>query len=200
MTQARPTDVNSPSAGVTELQLLERVREGDAPGMRLFYERYAGYLTAVGSRYIVDRDMLKDVLQESFIKIFGHIGEFEYRGEGSVRAWVTRIVVNHALKALRRSNKTLSYVGDLPDREAEEDQEDPSGWSRIPPQVLQDMIRSLPDGYRAVFNLYVFEKKSHKQIADLLGIKEDSSASQFFRARATLAKKIKAYIKEHDNE
>ena len=164
--------------------------------MRLFYERYAGYLTAVCARYIVDRDTLKDVLQESFIKIFGHIDQFEYRGEGSVRAWVTRIGVNHSLKALRRKGR-MSYVDDLPD-EPEEPLD--GGLPHIQPEVLQEMIRSLPDGYRAVFNLFVFEKKSHKEIAGLLGIKEDSSASQYFRARATLAKKIKAYIKEHNDE
>jgi len=165
--------------------------------MRQFYDRYAGYLTAVCARYISDRDALKDVLQESFIKIFGHIGEFEYRGEGSVRAWVTRIVVNHALKALRRKGK-MTYVDDLPD--TPEEDEPLSGVPDIPPEVLQEMICSLPDGYRAVFNLFVFEKKSHREIATLLGIKEDTSASQFFRARATLAKKIKAYMTEHTYE
>ena len=60
------------------------------------------------------------------------------------------------------------------------------------------MIKALPDGYRTVFNLFVFEKKSHREIASMLGIKEDSSASQFFRARALLAKNIKNYLKEHD--
>ena len=68
----------------------------------------------------------------------------------------------------------------------------------VSPGIIQDMIKALPDGYRTVFNLYVFEKKSHKEIASLLGIKEDSSASQFFRARNTLAKNIKAYIKENE--
>ena len=185
------------SEGIDERQLLEQVRSGDTSGQRLFYERYVGYLTAVCSRYIVDRDTVKDVLQDSFVRIFGKIGEFEYRGEGSVRAWVTRIVVNDSLKALRGAGK-MKYVDDLPDDR--EDEEEISSLPKIPPAVLQEMIRELPDGYRAVFNLFVFEKKSHKEIAALLGIKEDSSASQFFRARSTLAKKIKAYVKEHDYE
>ena len=185
------------SEGIDERQLLEQVRSGDTSGLRLFYERYVGYLTAVCSRYIVDRDTVKDVLQDSFVRIFGKIGEFEYRGEGSVRAWVTRIVVNDSLKALRGAGK-MKYVDDLPDDR--EDEEEISSLPKIPPAVLQEMIRELPDGYRAVFNLFVFEKKSHKEIAALLGIKEDSSASQFFRARSTLAKRIKAYVKEHDYE
>ena len=70
----------------------------------------------------------------------------------------------------------------------------------MPPGVIQKMIEGLPDGYRTVFNLFVFEHKSHREIAALLGIKEDSSASQFSRARALLARQIKAYLKEHGQE
>ena len=132
--------------------------------------------------------------QDAFIQIFNHVDGFEYRGEGSMKAWVTRIVVNHALKALRGSGR-LVFVDDVPDAPEEEDFSVPP----IPAAEIQKLIQALPDGYRAVFNLFVFEKKSHKEIAALLGIKEDSSASQFFRARALLARQIKTYIKEHDN-
>ncbi len=161
--------------------------------MRKLYERYVGYLTAVCSRYVVDRAAVKDILQEAFIKIFKGLDTFDYRGEGSVKAWVTRIVVNDSLKALKASSR-LSFVEDLPD--APEDDE--PGLPQVPAAVVQEMIKALPDGYRTVFNLFVFEKKSHREIASLLGIKEDSSASQFFRARAMLAKNIKAYLKEHE--
>ncbi len=161
--------------------------------MRSFYERYAGYLTAVCSRYVVDRTNVKDILQEAFIKVFQSLDRFEYRGEGSVKAWITRIVVNDSLKYLRTSSR-LNFVDDLPDIP----EDDEPTLPQIPPAVVQEMIKALPDGYRTVFNLYVFEKKSHKEIASMLGIKEDSSASQFFRARAQLAKNVKAYIKEHE--
>ena len=161
--------------------------------MRSFYDRYAGYLTAVCSRYVVDRADVKDILQEAFVKIFQSLDRFEYRGEGSVRAWVSRIVVNDSLKSLKTSSR-LSFVDDLPDIP----EDDEPSLPQIPPAVIQEMIKALPDGYRTVFNLFVFEKKSHREIASLLGIKEDSSASQFFRARALLAKNIKNYLKEHD--
>lgn len=198
MTQDRSKPAASLTPGeIDERQLIERLRSGDGPSQRQFYERYVGYLTAVCSRYVVDRDAVKDILQESFIRIFGHIGEFEYRGEGSVRAWVTRIVVNDSLKSLRGRGR-LKYVDDLPDTREEE--EDLPTLPQIPAAALQEMIRELPDGYRAVFNLFVFERKSHREIAALLGIKEDSSASQYFRARNTLARKIKAYVKEHAHE
>jgi RNA polymerase sigma-70 factor (ECF subfamily) len=161
--------------------------------MRGIYERYVGYLTAVCSRYVVDRSAVKDILQEAFIKIFKGLDSFDYRGEGSLKAWIVRIVVNDSLKALKASSK-LSFVDDLPDSAEEEEPSLP----QVPPAVIQELIMALPDGYRTVFNLFVFEKKSHREIASLLGIKEDSSASQFFRARSMLAKGIKAYLKEHE--
>lgn len=161
--------------------------------MRQFYERYADYLTAVCSRYIPEKADAKDVLQESFVKMFGALDSFEYRGEGSLKAWSSRIVVNTALKSLRKSGR-LRYMEALPELPEESEPE----VDRVPAPVLQQFIQALPDGYRTVFNLFVFEKKSHREIAALLGIKEDSSASQFFRARALLARKIKQYLKENE--
>lgn len=178
---------------LSEAELLNLVRSGDASGMRAFYERYVGFLTAVCSRYVPDRAAVKDILQEVFVKAFDRIGSFEYRGEGSVKAWMHRIVVNDSLKFLRANGK-MKYVDDLPD--VEDEQMD--GLPDVPVSVVAEMIKSLPDGYRTVFNLFVFEKKSHREIAELLGIKEDSSASQFFRARAMLAKKIKEYVKKNE--
>ena len=178
---------------LSEAELLNLVRSGDASGMRAFYERYVGFLTAVCSRYVPDRAAVKDILQEVFVKVFDRIGSFEYRGEGSVKAWMHRIVVNDSLKFLRANGK-MKYVDDLPDVEDEQMDSLPD----VPVSVVAEMIKSLPDGYRTVFNLFVFEKKSHREIAELLGIKEDSSASQFFRARAMLAKKIKEYVKKNE--
>jgi RNA polymerase sigma-70 factor (ECF subfamily) len=178
---------------LSEEQLLELVRRRDPGGLRLFYERYAGYLTAVCSRYVPERDDVKDILQDAFVKMFGAVDRFQYRGEGSLRAWASRIVVNGALKSLRSKGR-LTYVDELPDVR----DDDPVDAEKVPPSVIQGFIQALPDGYRTVFNLFVFEKKSHREIAELLGIKEDSSASQYFRARAQLARQIKTYIKEHE--
>ena len=193
--EARLLKRNSASrqGDLSEAELLNLVRSGDASGMRAFYERYVGFLTAVCSRYVPDRAAVKDILQEVFVKAFDRIGSFEYRGEGSVKAWMHRIVVNDSLKFLRANGK-MKYVDDLPDVEDEHMDSLPD----VPAAVVAEMIKSLPDGYRTVFNLFVFEKKSHREIAELLGIKEDSSASQFFRARAMLAKKIKEYVKKNE--
>ena len=160
----------------------------------MLYDKYVGYLTAVCARYIPDDDDVKDILQEAFIKAFQSMDRFSWRGEGSLKAWLTRIVVNDSLKALRRK-KPLSLSPTL----AESVQEEEPAFEAVPLPVIQGMIRKLPDGYRTVFNLFVFEDKSHKEIASLLGIKENSSASQLFHAKAMLARWIKDYIKANDN-
>ena len=177
---------------LTEQELLEALRRKEPTGTRAFYDRYVGYLTAVALRYVPDRAAVKDILQDAFLRMFDAVDRFEYRGEGSLKSWASRIVVNGALKSLRGQGK-LQYVEDLPDMPEEEE----VPVQKVPPAVLQRMIQALPDGYRTVFNLFVFEQKPHREIAALLGIKEDSSASQYFRARALLARQIKAYIKEH---
>ena len=163
--------------------------------MKTLYGRYVGYLTAVCARYIPDDDEVKDILQEAFIKIFLSMDKFSWRGEGSLKAWMSRIVVNDSLKALRRK-RPLPLTETLSDR-LEEEEEPPFG--AVPLKVIHEMIRRLPDGYRTVFNLFVFEDKSHKEIASLLGIKENSSASQLHHAKALLARWIKDYIRQNDN-
>ena len=178
---------------LTEVQLLEALRRKDSTGIRAFYDRYVGYLTAVALRYVPDQSAVKDILQDAFIRMIDAADRFEYRGEGCLKSWACRIVVNGALKTLRGQGK-LQYVEDLPDVPEEED----VPVQKVPAAVLQRMIQELPDGYRTVFNLFVFEKKSHREIAGLMGIKEDSSASQYFRARAQLARQIKAYLTEHE--
>lgn len=165
---------------------------GDINALKEFYDIYSRYLNTVCSRYITNKEDIKDVLQESFIKIFKAVEKFEYKGEGSLKAWSTRIVVNEALKHIRGHQKlkiTNLPVWDLPDVE---DNREPD-FEEIPTSAILEMIHTLPVGYRTVFNLYVFEKKSHKEIASLLNIAESSSASQLHRAKAILMKKIELY-------
>ena len=163
--------------------------------MKALYDRYAGFLTAVCSRYIENKEDVKDLMQDSFIRIFSSIGSFEYRGEGSLKAWMSRMVINNTLKYIRDNIQKgmISIDEDIPDVPDEEIPE----ISEIPPSVIQEMIRRLPEGYRTVFNLFVFEGKSHKEIAMLLGIKENSSASQLHRAKALLAGWIREYRQNH---
>ncbi|HNW57683.1 MAG TPA: RNA polymerase sigma factor [Bacteroidales bacterium] len=175
----------------SEQELLQKIRCGDIKAMKELYNNYSGYLTAVCSRYIDSNDDVRDILQESFIKIYNNINKFEYRGNGALKAWMTRITVNESLKQLK-SNEQLELIKptwDLPDVIEDDDPD----FDDMPSSVILDMIRSLPQGYRTVFNLYVFEEKSHKEIASILRIAESSSASQFHRAKGILVRKIREY-------
>lgn len=168
--------------------LISLVKKGDEQAMRILYCRSVRYLSAVCSRYIYSEEDIKDVLQDAFLKIFASMKSFEYRGEGSLKGWMTKITLNETLKFIR-NNSRMQFV-ELNHEEINEFDAEPN-TEGIAPAIIHSMIRELPDGYRTIFNLYVIEGKSHKEIAELLGIKADSSASQLHRAKALLAEKIK---------
>lgn len=178
------------NATPNEEQILRLAQSGDTTAMKSLYCHHVRYLTAVCSRYIALDDDVKDVMQEAFLRIFSSLRRFEYRGDGSFRAWMSRIVVNESLKHIRRGQR-LDTV-ELKQEQMNTADEEPQSED-IPAEILHAMIRSLPSGYRTVFNLYVMEQKSHKEIAELLDISESTSASQLHRAKALLADKIKVY-------
>lgn len=184
----------------SEEDIAEGIRKGDNRAMRHFYAQYGGLLAATCSRYVNNEDDVKDLMQDAMVNIIQNIDSFTYKGKGSLRAWATRIVVNQALNFVKSQKRFLDTFADkdlgnlsLPDNEEPD-------ISDIPADVIHQMISQLPDGYRTVFNLFAIEGKSHKEIAALLGIKADTSASQFFRAKNILAKQIDNYKrnKTHD--
>lgn len=140
-----------------------------------------------------DREVAQDVLHDGFLNIFRSFSQFTYKGEGSLKAWLTRIMVNEALGYLRKKASTNQevIVEELPDV-IDGDEDD---FEQIPQSVLMQFIKELPDGYRTVFNLYVLEEKGHKEIAEMLGITEHTSSSQLYRAKTLLMKKINDYRK-----
>lgn len=176
----------------TERQLLDAIGNGDRQALRRLYDRYAGLAMATALRYVPDRNEVGDVVQDSFVSILTAISRFQYRGEGSLRSWVLRIVANRAIDHAKRQ-ATMNFVDELPDETADEEPE----VEQVPTDVLTAMIGRLPTGYRLVLNLYVFEQCSHREIARQLGIKESTSASQYARAKALLAKMIKEYLNHH---
>ena len=172
----------------TEQQLLNAIHGGERAALRRLYDRYSGYAMAVGLRYVPDSEEVRDVLQDSFVKILTSIGEFDYRGEGSLKSWISRIVVNCAIDHIREHER-FAFLSDIPDIL---DEEAPD-IRDIPPDLLTEMIGRLPTSYRVVLNLFVYEQCSHKDIARRLGIKETTSATHFFRAKKMLARIIRDY-------
>lgn len=176
-----------------EIDIVNGIRRGESAAMRDFCALYSGRLSAVCLRYVGNHDDVQDVMQDVMLSVISHIDSFSYRGEGSLLAWVMRIVVTSSLSFLRsRSRLCAVSLDEDTERLADTIDETPE-VADIPAQELQAMVSQLPDGYRTVFNLYVIDGKSHKEIASLLGIKESSSASQLHRAKAILARRIRDY-------
>lgn len=169
-----------------EQQLVDDIQHGDRAAMRRLYDMYSGHAMATALRYVPDRDDAADIVQDAFVKVLTSIGSYQYRGEGMLRAWVTRVVANEALGFLRR-HAGLTFTDDIPDA-TPDDEPDIDG---ITDERLAQLIASLPEGYRVVLNMFVFGGMSHREIADELGITPSTSASQFFHAKKMLARMIK---------
>ena len=174
-----------------EERWLRKALDGDNTATEWIYRRHVRYLSALCSRYITEDEDIRDVLQESFIKIFTFLDSFKYRGEGYLKAWMAKITLNETLKFVR--NNSRLPIDSIDDKDMNIADGDSMETEDIPTDVLHQFIRELPDGYRTVFNLYVIDDKSHKEIAQLLGIKENTSASQLHKAKSMLARKIKHY-------
>lgn len=169
-------------------ELVERIRQKDQRAMSQLYQMYIGELSSVCYRYVPSGEDAKDVLQNSFVKIFTSLPTIDYRSEKALRGWMRRIVVNEALLFLRERRK-LHFEPILSQTTIQDDEEPES--EQMLPDVLHRLVSELPDGYRTVLNLYVFEGCSHRQIAELLGITESTSASQLYFAKRLLARRIK---------
>ena len=176
-----------------EIQLLEGIRKKDGAAMRRLFDVCAPMLMSLANRYIPDKDDAQDVLQTSFISIFDKVNRFVYQGPGSFQAWMNRITTNACISWLRKK-KRLRFAPMPEDLMDESSLEEP-GHEALSQEVIYNAIRSLPDGYRTVLNLYVFEDLSHKEIAALLGITEGTSASQLHRAKAMLGKILKTNVR-----
>ncbi|SUB77389.1 RNA polymerase sigma factor [Porphyromonas macacae] len=175
-----------------EQNLVKQCKAGGREAFQTLYCLYAPLLLSVIRRYIDNEDTVRDLLHDSFLKIIKDFQRFEYRGEGSLRAWLSRVCINQALMWLRSGeHRFTDSMESIPIQFSEEPQEEEV--DKLSEEQLMSFIRKLPVGYRTVFNLYVFENLSHREIGQALGINEKSSSSQLARAKKILANQIKAY-------
>lgn len=170
---------------------------------KTIYDQYAPQMLCVCRRYCTSKDTARDLMHDGFMQVFKSLDHFTDRGPGSLGAWITRIMINTCLQNLRKKDllRESAAIETLPMSFAAADEEGLEKMvERVPMPVIQGFLDELPAGYRTVFNLYVFEEYSHKEIAQALGIKEKSSSSQFFRAKSILANKIRAYEKKMNKD
>ena len=137
-------------------------------------------------RYIGDRTLAEDILQDGFVTLFTHLNS--YKGDGSFEGWARKIFVTTALMSLRKKDalKMSEELETVRSMKADTT----SQIQNIGYKELMNLVMSLPPGFRTVFNMYAVEGYSHKEIGDMLGISETTSRTQYSRARAWLQNKI----------
>lgn len=185
----------------TEDSIVAGCRKFEKAAQKALYEKYAAVFRAICKRYTSDVDEANDLLHDCFIKIFMKINQ--YTGEGSFEGWLKRIIINSAITWCKANkNKMYSYnIDDLNETVANNDENNEqneenndlkttimnAGFTK---EEILNAVNQLPDGFRLVFNLYVFENYKHKEIAEELNIDQSTSKSQLSRARKLLQKKL----------
>lgn len=162
--------------------MVNECAKGNSKAQRALFDKFAPKMLAVCQRYLRNSQEAEDVLQDGFVKVFQKIVDFKM--EGSLEGWIRRIVVNTALDTIRKNKKLLDDV------QVEEVQYKVSftdhQFDGMDLAQLMKLIDGMPDGYRIVFNMFAIEGYSHKEIAETLGVTENTSKSQYSRARAFL--------------
>lgn len=171
---------------LSEQTLITNCQKGDKRSQYLLFKRYSKLLLTVCRRYVRDDAMAKDVLQDTFMRIFSSIKK--YKATGSFEAWMKRIAIHASLRAIEKKY----YAHEFPTNDFEEKQwQEPKIYQQLRKEEIVRQIQTLPEGYRTVLNLYIIEGFPHKEIAGILNISEGTSRSQLLRARKMLQKKLK---------
>ncbi len=177
----------------TTIQLVEDCKRGERKAQAELYKQYAKAMYSLCLRITNDADEAEDVLQEAFLTIFSRLDSF--RGEASFGAWIKRIVVNTAINSIQKKRlDTTSFEkqGDFLYEKAENNSEADEKELIFQVEKVKKAVRQLPDGFRMVLSLYLFEGYDHVEIAQILGITESTSKSQYNRAKKKLLEIIKS--------
>ena len=173
-------------------QLIARAIEHDRAAQRELFERFAPKMLGVCRRYISDLHHAEDVMLTGFFRVFHHLEQF--RGDGSFEGWIRRVFINSSIEHFRKKSLQLSKVSDKEENTIEDT--DISALDNLAEKDIINLIQQLSPGYRTVFNLYVVEGYSHREIGEKLGISEGTSKSQLARARSILQKKVAQYLSD----
>lgn len=174
----------------SEDELIDACKAGKRTAQKRVYELFAPKMVNVCRRYANDRQQAQDFMHDGFIKVFLNIDKF--RAQSSLETWITRIMINHSISAIkkevRKGIKVSVEDAKLAQREEETVVQPHSG---ITARNVFDTMEDLPLGYRTVLSLYVLDGFTHKQIGEQLGISEGTSKSQLAKAKRLLAKLLK---------
>lgn len=170
--------------------LIELCKMGDPRAQQQVYQKYLRAMSRVALRITGDEMEAEDVIQEAFVRAFRNLTNF--KGEATFGAWLKRIVVNTSINHVKR--RKAEFVPLEPERLEipEEHTQAPKYVSTFSMDMIKDAVEQLPDGYRTVFSLYLFEGYDHQEIGNILNISEATSKSQFSRAKKKLRELLAA--------
>ena len=178
---------------IEDIELARLCARGNEKARHELYTRYAAYLYALCIRYVGDRELARDLMHDGMIKIFDTIGK--YRPTGSLKSWCARVTVNMVIDHMRKSRRMdLQPIEQTQEKIPEPQNEE---VAKIPKTELMRMVGQLPETKRIIFNLFCVEGYSHKDIAQMLDIKEKTSSSLLFKAREQLAENVRDYIRKN---
>ena len=166
-----------------ENEIIALAVQNNRQAQQCIYSKYSPKMLSVCRQYIKDLHLAEDVMITAFMKVFVNLGRFE--NKGSFEGWIRRIMVNECISFIRVQKK-VHFIEDAAGFEEAENETD----IQFSIEDIQNLIDSLPDGYKIVFNLFVMEGYKHKEIASMLGISEGTSKSQFSHARKILKDQI----------
>jgi RNA polymerase sigma-70 factor (ECF subfamily) len=169
--------------------LIKACIRGDRSAQYALYKQYSKAMYNICYRITNDPDDAKDVLQEAFLSAFNNLSSF--KGQSSFGAWLKRIVVNSSINHIKKS-KILSMPLEGHDVEHEVPVQDHEIILEI--DRIKEALQQLPDGFRTVLSLYLFEGYDHREIADILDISESTSKSQYNRAKKRLREILKERV------
>ncbi|MCX6287038.1 MAG: sigma-70 family RNA polymerase sigma factor [Bacteroidetes bacterium] len=171
-------------------EVLDQCLLNEPRGQEALYKAYSARMYGICLRYAGNRMEAEDILQEGFIKVFKNLSHLHSRE--ALDAWIRRIMVNTAInyytKQLKFQNE-VSLKYDSSDATIQED-----ALSKLSYNELLRILQGLPTGYRTVFNLYVIDGYSHREIGEMLGIAENTSKSQLWRAKASMKKILRRIL------
>lgn len=171
-------------------KLVHRCLQNDVLAQKALFERYAGKMMSLCRRYSKNNEEAEDYLQEGFIRTFKYLESYE--GKGSFDGWIRRIFVNTAIRHYHQQKKHHQHL-EIEKTIIERTSID--AISQLSEKEMLTLIDELPTGYRLVFNMYAIEGFSHKEIGEVLQIKESTSRSQLVKARKWLQNKIQQHLK-----
>ncbi|MFH1005680.1 MAG: RNA polymerase sigma factor [Bacteroidota bacterium] len=183
-------------------EIIDGCVNGDRKYQQIVYQKFYGKMLGVCMRYSKNKEEARDILQDGFVKVFTNIKH--YAGSGSFEGWIRKIIVNTAIDFIRKNKQKIQYTDfDNAETNAEEIKEEEDNdieYSKISTNEIMEAVQQLSPSYRIVFNMYVVDEFTHKEIAKQLGISEGTSKSNLAKAKKNLKKILLHKTIKKENE